>query len=1103
CRGILTDLRGDRFLDNYRNVLIYFDSELQAKVLKRFHFALRPTGLLFLGRSESAGQSESLFKPLDRRERLFGKQGEQQPLPTSVPSRQPQGEPQRRSHREVQQLLDGVMAHLNATVALCDLEGNIRHTAGDVARLFQFPRGRAQVSVAEVIAEPFRAELLAMLHQISRESRVMLGRRRVVNDVTCRLSVRPVAGADGNLLMVMVEECDPPVEAVSRGELRRLEQTGMEDELQATREHLQSLIEELATANEEMQSLNEEAQASNEELQATNEEMEAANEELQATNEELMSLNEELNVKSGELQELNDEYTHLYDSLEFPILVFDNEYYLRRYNAAAGRELKLRTTALQQHVNRLKLPQALRSLDTFLSHALVHAEPEEEMVTLEDRLLQLVVTPGIGSRDEVELLVVTLVDVTEITQTQTALRESRAQLDALMRSTTILLAMKDLSGHYQYANPSFCEAFGFDEDEVIGKTDFQLFPEPFAASVWSRDMQSLRETQPVAMEHLLPGESERVLATMHQVLRDADGHPTAIVTEAEDITLRKQAERQLRVSAKVFEQAGEAIVVTDREARIQSVNDAFTRITGYRADEAIGHKMGDLLRSGKNDPSLYQAMWRSLSARGFWQGEIWNKRKNGELFPEWLTINRIDEDDNQHFVAVFADISKLKASQRQAEYLATHDALTGLPNRTLFHDRLDLAMAQARRSASQVALMFLDLDNFKDINDTLGHDVGDKLLTQVAGRLNEIVRDMDTVARLGGDEFTVILNDTSVAGAERVAQRIIETLHDPVVVDQRSLYVSASIGLAFFPDDGDDAASLTKAADTAMYRAKDSGRDRFELFKPELQAQLVEQVNMENALRQALKAKHFRLAYQPKFVIMDGRLFGAEALLRWHDPTQGEVPPGDFIPAAERSGLIVEIDRFVAHLAVESLARWRSQGFPSLPVSINVSARSFQDDRYLDALLEGLRTYRIPPDLIQLELTERTLVDRTSMALGNIERLREAGIQLSVDDFGTGYSSLAYLKRLPLAELKIDKSFVDGLDGRDRNDEAIVRAILGMAEALELRTVAEGGETEAQHSWLAEHGCDVLQGYLMARPEEEEIYMERLQRQGAAIKEDT
>ena len=1072
-----------------RNVLIYFDGDLQNRVLKRFHFALKKQGLLFLGRSESVTHSESIFLPLDRKERLFRKKNGNPATQTATsPPVAMALQHRRQRDQEIEHLLDGVVTHLNATVALCDASGNIIHTAGDVERFFQFPRGRTQIHVAEVIVEPFQAELMSMLHQLNRRSQVYLGRSREFGEDVWRLSVRPIPGRDDAHILVLLE---PALKARHSGTSHlQANNENSEDELTATREHLQSLIEELATANEEMQSLNEEAQASNEELQATNEELEAANEELQATNEELMSLNEELNVKSAELLALNEEYTHVYDAIEFPIMVFDDNLRLRRFNAAASRYFGLRSTALQQHVSRVRLPEELRSLEDCLEYAAKQAEPREKLIIHHTRQLQLVVTPGLGSGRHAELLVATLVDVTEIRETESELRQYRVQLDTLMENTIVHLATKDLSGKYQYANPAFIQAYGLGDTEIEGKNDFELFPESFAGACWTNDLEAMRTGKVIVAEHTLPGSPDKVFKTVHQVLRDENGHPNLIINESEDITEWKAAAQQLQISAKVFEHAGEAIVVTDRDTVITTINQAFTRITGYTEQEAIGRKIGDLVKSGKTPKSLYAKMWHALEQDSFWQGEITNRRKNGEIFPQWLTINRVDQGrDSDHFVAVFSDITELKQSQEKAEYLATHDALTGLPNRALFQDRLDLAIAQAQRQDSMAALIFIDLDNFKNINDTLGHDIGDELLIEVSTRLGHLVRDMDTVARLGGDEFTVILPDTDFNGAERAADRIIQAMREPVIIRGKSLFVSASIGVAFYPEDGESAQSLIKAADTAMYRAKENGRDRFELFKAELQAQMQKQADLEDALRTALGSNQLRLVFQPKFTAdAECRIVGAEALLRWQHPELGNIPPAEFIPVAETSGLIRDIDRKVMQLAIQAVSGWRAQGLDPVPVAVNVSGRSFQDEHFPHTLIQRLDRYRVPPSMIQLEMTERTLVDQSVTALGNIENLRLAGIRLSVDDFGTGYSSLSYLKRLPLAELKIDKSFIDGVGGLDKNDEAIARAILAMASALNLHTVAEGVETEQQQQWLAENGCDYIQGYLCARPMEHDDY---------------
>lgn len=697
-------------------------------------------------------------------------------------------------------------------------------------------------------------------------------------------------------------------------------------------------------------------------------ELAAMNEVLQSNNEELLSLNKALNSKTAELQSLNDEYTYVYDALDFPVLVFNSTQQLLRFNAAAGRLFGLRPTSVQLPLSQLRLPAAFAALATALQQALQSAVPVEQLLEYQHYWYQLQVTPGVSLQGKVERLVVSLVDITEV----------------------------------------------------------------------------------------------------------------------------KESERQLRISAKVFEQAGEAIVVTDCNTVIMSVNKAFSRITGYPAHEAIGQPIGKLLRSGKNAPDLYQEMHRSLEQQSFWQGEICNRRKDGSFFAEWLTINRIREDGEDHFVAVFSDISSLKESQERVEYLASHDALTGLPNRSLFHDRLDQAMAQARRDQGVVALLFMDLDNFKNINDTLGHDVGDELLVSIAQRLQGLMREVDTVARLGGDEFTMVLPATDYMGAERVAERLIEAVRQPVRVRHKDLFVSASIGLAFYPDDGADRTSLIKAADTAMYRAKHNGRNNFELFKPELQAQMQQQLQLEAALRTALEGEQFRLLFQPKYRASDGVLTGAEALLRWQHPELGNISPAEFIPVAESSGLIREIDRKVLDLVIRALTQWQTSGVPLVPVAMNMSARTFQDDTFPGLLQQRLQQHQLPVALLQVEITEGTLLERSNTTLANIEKLRDMGVHLSVDDFGTGYSSLGYLKRLPLAELKIDKSFVDGLGGPDKNDEAIARAILAMAAAMNLRTVAEGVETEQQRQWLAANGCDYLQGFLLCKPLEFDEFSHQL-----------
>ncbi|WP_412479234.1 EAL domain-containing protein [Azonexus sp. IMCC34839] len=1079
-----------------RNVLIYFDTALQSKVLQTFHFGLQRDGHLFLGRSESVAQADQLFSAIDRRERLFRKAGDNVVHAPTVLA--PIRIPGQRQDRKIELLLSALVSHFDAAAILCDQEGNILHSAGSVERYLQFPSGSVRLSVTEIATAKLRGELLAMFHRVRVTNQGQRSRQRKIGDALIRMYVEPVGDFGRSTMLLALFQPDRKEEETARTQeqIKEVSTRDVEDELLVTREHLQALVEEMATANEEMQALNEEAQAANEELQATNEELEAANEELQATNEELISLNEELSVKTTELANLTEEYAHLYDALQFPILVFDRSSQLIRFNAPAQRCFSLRQTALKQHISRLKLGRALDSLEVLMGRALAHADREELTVEQDNRVYRLSVIPGLNKFGESITLVVTLIDITDLTLAHSQLEESQSRLSALMANTTVIFAMKDLSGNYVYANRRFLEFFKIENQAYVGKNDFMLLPSNVAADLWGLDLTALRERKLVTGEHLLDlGGKTFHLRSTHQILTNSNGVPTALIMEAEDITASAQAEEQLRITARVFDQAGEAIAITDPKGNVQTVNSAFTRITGYDLHE-VKNRPISILKSGRQSHDFYQAMWLSLNDTGFWQGEIWNKRKNGEVYPEWLTINRIDAPDGtiEHYIAVFTDITLIKDSQRKAEYLATHDPLTGLPNRALFHDRLRHALAQARRNKDRIALLFIDLDNFKTINDTLGHDIGDDLLKQAATRLREVVRDVDTVARLGGDEFTAILTESSSEIAEQVARRISDELAASFNIEQRTHFVSASIGIAFYPDDGQDSSSLVKAADAAMYRAKEKGRNCIEYFKPDLQVKLHKRAAIESALREALRSDRLRLVYQPKFDLRKRQtIIGAEALLRWSDPELGNVSPAEFIPIAESSGLILDVNRVVVKLLLGQLGVWQKLAVTCPPIALNVSPRCMQESGFADSILKELVKTSIAPAMLHIEITEGALLENSGTVTSNLDTLNKEGIKIAIDDFGTGYSSLGYLKRLPLAELKIDKSFVDGL-GQDHEDEAIALAILGLGKAMGLRTIAEGIETERQYAWLAEHECDYGQGYLLAKPLEAEDFEDLLAR---------
>ncbi|MEA1032087.1 EAL domain-containing protein [Pseudomonas sp. N-137] len=561
------------------------------------------------------------------------------------------------------------------------------------------------------------------------------------------------------------------------------------------------------------------------------------------------------------------------------------------------------------------------------------------------------------------------------------------------------------------------------------------------------------------------------------------GNEDCMLTIARDITERHLMQEKLQQAATVFESTAEGVLITDTQQHISAVNRAFSEITGYSETEALGHTPR-LLASGLHDSAFYAAMWHQLTAEGHWQGEISNRRKNGELYPSWLTISAVRNRDREitHFVAVFADISSLKHAQARLDYQAHHDPLTGLPNRTLFESRLLTALNSQQEDGGQGAVLFLDLDRFKHINDSLGHPVGDLLLKGIAVRLREQLRDIDTVARLGGDEFIILLPGLQQpSDAEHIAQKLLNCFAAPFQAGEHEFFISASIGTSLYPQDGCDVATLVKNADAAMYRSKAKGRNRVESYTRDLTAQASERVALEHELRRAIERNELSLSFQPKFSLADNRLVGAEALIRWTHPTFGDVPPEHFIPLAEENGMILQIGDWVLEHTCRQLSEW-NDAYESLgPLSVNLAGAQLRQPNLLGRIEQLLREHHLKPGLLQLEITENFIMSQAEEALAVLHQLKKLGVQLAIDDFGTGYSSLSYLKRLPLDFLKIDQSFVRGLPD-DPHDVAIVRAIIALGRSMQFTIIAEGVETLAQQQFLAEEGCEQIQGYIVSLP---------------------
>lgn len=550
----------------------------------------------------------------------------------------------------------------------------------------------------------------------------------------------------------------------------------------------------------------------------------------------------------------------------------------------------------------------------------------------------------------------------------------------------------------------------------------------------------------------------------------------------------KASTSHLRLAQRVIEASLDGIIITDSRGIIQSVNPKFTQVTGYSEQEAIGQSTG-LLSSGRHSADFYNHLWDALHHSGYWQGEIWNRRKNGEVYPEWLTITAIYDDDGDvsQFAAIFSDISDRKKDEERIRRLAFFDDLTGVANRRLFQDRLEQAIANAHRHQHRLAVLFLDLDMFKRINDSLGHLVGDEVLKIVAGRLAHTVREGDSVARLGGDEFTVMVPEvSSMEGLMILAERINDSICDPIVVGSHELYISTSIGISIYPDDGQSPDELVKNADAAMYRVKADGRGSYHRYTDALHHDSVRELTIETRLRKAIKENVFEIYYQPKVDLTAGKVIGFEALLRWFDQeNQQFISPAEFIPVAERLGLIGTLGDWVLNEVCRHLVQWQQDGLEILPVAVNISAQQLMKDNLAETVSRILKMTGASASWLELEVTESCFIPEQADRIAQIlHELRSEGINISIDDFGTGYSSLSYLRRLPLDALKIDRSFVMHVPDNEE-DARLASTIIAMAKGLGLRVIAEGIEDERQLDFLRQHGCHQGQGFMFAKPSPE------------------
>jgi diguanylate cyclase (GGDEF)-like protein/PAS domain S-box-containing protein len=645
----------------------------------------------------------------------------------------------------------------------------------------------------------------------------------------------------------------------------------------------------------------------------------------------------------------------------------------------------------------------------------------------------------------------------------------------------------DHGGRLTFLNRRARLMLGGNEDELLGHEAAELLAGEQHGKNGERFLTAQREGEGFADEFEVCRRDGSTFPAsfLGGPLPGDEGTGRGYVVSFRDLSEIRLAQARLRLAGRVFDNLREGMTITGPDGRIQSVNEAFCLITGYSEDEAIGHKPGEVLHSGQHDAAFFQDMWQQLHQSGSWQGEIINRRKNGEVYPEWLSITAVRNERNEiaNYVGLFSDITDRKQAEAYIHHLAYYDPLTGLANRLLFHDRLDNAMQQAHRASRPMAVLLLDLDRFKEINDSLGHDAGDQLLKLVTARLQECQCEGDTLARLGGDEFGLILPEIrSHADVATLAGRLLSSFDSAFNLGGHELFVSTSIGIAVYPSDGGNPESLLRHADAALYIAKDSGRSSFRFHVESDGPSSLERLELENSLRYAIGRDELRLYYQVQIDSQNGCVAGAEALVRWQHPGRGLLLPEHFIPLAESCGLIDALGKWCLETACRQIVAWQESGIDVPRIAVNVSARQLRDPQFPIHVLELVERYGIAPGSLELELTESMLSEDAERTLAIFSQMRAHGIRIAIDDFGTGYSSLSYLSRYPVDIVKIDRSFVQGLE-QDPDARSIAQAIVLLAHGLHMKTVAEGVETSGQEEVLRQLGCDQLQGFLFSRPE--------------------
>ena len=802
-----------------------------------------------------------------------------------------------------------------------------------------------------------------------------------------------------------------------------------------------------------------------------------------------------------------EKFKRIFDDSPTGIIYYDADGFLVTCNHTFAQRLEsdCNTLSNMPMYKVLKDEKLIQAMKDAIDRGVGYYEGWYEAVTINFAGYGRAVFKGIKDADGVIRHAVGLIsDETQQKQLEDELRLFKRSVESSTEGITITKAGDDEKTIY--VNPAFEKLTGYSSNEVIGE-NLRLLNEKNReqpeVEILRKAIEN-RESVEVALKNYRKDGSEFITQLSIDPILDDNNNVTHFVGIQKDITkernilnqmmlqseaieksylLSKENERQLRQSATVFENTTEGVMITDEESNILNVNEAFCNITGREREEAIG-KQASILKSGRHGKNFYKEMWNDISAFGSWRGEIWNRRKDGEVYPEWLNISSVKNSSGivENYIAVFSDITALKETEAKLDFLAHHDHLTELPNRTLLKARLEHTLSTAKRESSMTAVMFMDLDNFKNINDSYGHTFGDELLVTVSKRIELIMREDDTFARIGGDEFVIVMSHfTSSDQIVQISRKIMSQFEMPFMVEDKELWVSISIGISISPEDGNSAETLIKNADTAMYEAKGDGKNTIKFYNDKMSASSFERVVFESALKAAISNREFEVYYQPQEDLQNNTIIGFEALVRWNHPSLGIVSPNRFIPIAEETKMILDIGELVLEQACKDIRKWHDEGLCRGRIAVNVSGVQLEHSEFAEILKNNLKRYNVDPSMIEIEVTESMVMKNPERWITILEEIKRIGVSISIDDFGTGYSSLSYLRRLPVDTLKIDQSFIQDIP-EEKDACAIVDAIINMADSLGLNALAEGVETSQQREYLVKKDCQHSQGYLLSKP---------------------